>query len=257
LRGPFQKIEVAHRTFWENKFSVVLLQNTSFSKIEIMQKIFFSACLLLATTALRAQNSSVGISVGRNNGSYYLGEEGIHLGAWYDYYIHPRLSLSFAASGSQVRQKISGFYRDNSGTDNRYNYSSKEQNFNFDLSLLYDLLANNDKIDVKIGGGISYALANVKYPKDLLIVKGVVVQNVEGTHKAQAPMANIVLEPSFRVAPNISVGLRGLFRTTGGREVKPLTITANEDLGFSTATTSSSSSIVFGLEYGLRIGYIF
>jgi Putative beta-barrel porin-2, OmpL-like. bbp2 len=204
---------------------------------------------MMVATTLFAQKATIGVNTGIHS-SYYLFNMAPFLGGSIDY--SPSLSVSVNANTSTSKQTRRKTFTNGRSIEDFYEYFSTEKIANFDFSLLYDVLGANKKIDAKLGGGVSYVFSEVRYPADLLVVDGVIARNIEGVHRAEASMLNLVLEPSFRTAPHLRVGLRGIYRTIlgRGREVKPLSITVKEN---PFEGGSSTTSMVDILEYGLKI----
>ncbi len=113
---------------------------------------------------------------------------------------------------------------------------------------------NSKKINTKIGGGVSIAQSNLTYPLVIPIQDGAAFKTIEVTDKAAFPSLNIVFDQSFEVVSKINIGLRGTFRTAGGKEVKPLIKSRS---GFSSGTQTSTTGIIFGYDIVLKLGYSF
>ena len=221
-----------------------------------MKKITLTLICIILSKFLIAQNSTISLGVGYSDQSFYLRSNGVPLGLIYDYEFGKRLTFSTNLSLIKAEWERTGTTTIGT-TSNSYSFTERERIIQGDFSILYCLMDNSKKINTKIGGGVSLAQSKVTYPVDIIIQNGIIVKNIEGTYKAASPLLNIVFDQSFQVASKINIGFRGTFRTTGGKEVKPLTRTIKSDAGFSSGTQTSTTGIIFGYDVVLKLGYSF
>jgi hypothetical protein len=211
---------------------------------------------IFSSKFLFAQNSTISLGVGYSDQSFYLRSNGIPIGLIYDYEFGKRLTFSTNLNLIKAEWERTGNTTIGT-TSNTYSFTEKERILQGDLSILYCLMDNSKKINTKIGGGISLAQSKVTYPVDIFIQNGIIIKNIEGTYKAASPLLNIVFDQSFQVASKINIGLRGTFRTTGGKDVKPLTRIIKSADGFTSGTQTSITGINFGYDIVVKLGYSF
>jgi hypothetical protein len=212
---------------------------------------------LLATTVASSQKSTIHVALGLGGPSYYLNANSRFIGGGYDYALNRAFSLSFMASRLTATQTNSGSYYDD-GDRNMYEYLEKEAAFQGDLSILYNLARKSDKGGAKIGMGASFVHTSVDHPSNITLYKGQIVDRTDATHQANAGLLNFVFEPFFTIKHRVTIGLRGIYRTTAGRHIEPLHKLRREVLigGLGTLTTISTP-LVGNYELGLKIGFRF
>lgn len=189
-------------------------------------------------------------------GTSHLGASGLGYHAQYDYHIFDRYSASISFGqlhGNATRQ---GRSRGNAGGiswDNSYELQSTEGYNYAEITGLYSYTERWRKIDLKVGGGVTFLSNWLNYDKDVDVVQGIVVSGEKSRRRDNVSMVNLVLDNDFKLTDQLFINWKLIFRKAINDQ-EPLEIVTTYG-GTGTGTSTSEVDILGAMVVGL--GYRF
>jgi hypothetical protein len=227
-----------------------------------MNKIVFILATFLYCVSVNAQTNKSTISIGLGGERLFytnVGAPAIELGL--NRALNNRFSINVNASASKGKETASAQSFSNGQIISSYELDEKETVLSADLSLLYSFTGNEKRINVKMGGGISYVHSFFNYPSgNITVEKGKVISGTRIDYNAGSPLLNIVAEGDIKINSRLILGLRAIFRTIGSTNYQHYlerTTSVKDVNGTGFGTGTRGSGIIFNGLGVVKIGYMF
>lgn len=189
-------------------------------------------------------------------GTSYLGASGLGYHAQYNYQLFDQYSASIGFGQLSGKTTSYGRSRGNSGTtswDNSYELHSSEGYNYVEVIGLYSYAQRWERVDLKLGGGITFLFNWLNYDKDVDIVRGIVVGGEKTRRRDNVSMVNLVLDNDFKLTDQLFINWKLIFRKVINDQ-DPLEMVRTYG-GTGTVTSTSAVDILGAMSIGL--GYRF
>lgn len=219
-----------------------------------MKNIYFLIFLFFSLQSFsqtEKHSLKVGFLIG---GTAHLGASDFGYHAQYDYHIFDRYSASLSFGqlhGKATRQGRSQGNAGNVSWDNSYELQSTE-GYNFvEITGLYSYTGRWRRVDMKVGGGITFLSNWLNYDKDVDIVQGIVVSGEKTRRRDNLSMINVVFDNDFKLNDQLFINWKLTFRKAINDQdpLEIVTTYGGTGTGISTSEIDVLGAMVIGLGY--------